>query len=156
MGVLGDLPDAITTRLKSQIRSPLDISGMRYSGYKYNHGPFYMPKSKASVRKIDPGPAAKTALRRWRLACPPNELDLVLPSEHGLPLNHSSMLRVYFHPALTRAEFPRIRFHDLRHTYASLLIDQGETVVYIQKRLGHSQPTETLNICSHLVEKHRP
>ena len=122
----------------------------------FNHGAFYMPKSKASVRKIDMGPAMMTTLKRWRLACPPNELDLVFPGIDGKPLGHSYMLRVHFHPALTRAELPRIRFHDLRHTYASLLIDQGETVVYIQKQLGHSQPTETLNIYSHLIEIHRP
>ena len=49
-----------------------------------------------------------------------------------------------------------MRFHDLRHTYASLLIDQGENVVYIQKQLGHSKPTVTLDIYAHLMEKHRP
>ena len=45
-----------------------------------------------------------------------------------------------------------IRFHDLRHTYASLLIEQGENIKYIQSQLGHSSPTITLNIYAHLMK----
>lgn len=52
---------------------------------------------------------------------------------------------------ITSAECPKIRFHDLRHTYASLLIDQGENVKYIQSQLGHSNPMVTLNIYAHLL-----
>jgi integrase len=122
----------------------------------FNHGAWYEPKTSASRRQIDLGPMVLTALKRWKLACPKTELDLIFPGPKGKPLQHSNMLRLHFHPALTAAGLPRVRFHDLRHTYASLLIDQGETVVYIQKQLGHSKPTETLNIYSHLMEKHRP
>jgi integrase len=39
----------------------------------------------------------------------------------------------------------------LRHTYASLLIEQGENIKYIQTQLGHSSPTVTLNIYAHLM-----
>jgi len=122
----------------------------------FNHGAWYEPKTKSSRRQIDLGPKVMTALKKWKLACPKSELDLMFPGPKGKPLQHSNMLRLHFHPALTAAGLPRVRFHDLRHSYASLLIDQGETVVYIQKQLGHSKPTETLNIYSHLMEKHRP
>jgi integrase len=44
----------------------------------------------------------------------------------------------------------------IHNGYASLLIDQGENVVCIQKQLGHSKPTVTLDIYAHLMEKHRP
>ena len=44
------------------------------------------------------------------------------------------------------------RFHDLRHTYASLLIEQGENIKYIQTQLGHSSPTVTLNVYAHLMK----
>lgn len=47
----------------------------------------------------------------------------------------------------------KIRFHDLRHTYASLLIDQGENIVYIANQMGHSSLTVTLNIYAHLLNK---
>lgn len=49
-------------------------------------------------------------------------------------------------------EFTNVRFHDLRHTYASLLIAQGENIKYIQKQLGHSSPMVTLNVYAHLLE----
>jgi integrase len=56
------------------------------------------------------------------------------------------MLRRNFRPALKAAGFPLIRFYDLRHTYASLLIAQGENIHYIQNQLGHASPTITLNV----------
>jgi integrase len=46
----------------------------------------------------------------------------------------------------------KVRFHDLRHTYASLLIEHGENIKYIQSQLEHSSPTVTLNVCSHLMK----
>ena len=61
-------------------------------------------------------------------------------------MNCSNMVQRHFLPALKAAELPRIRFHDLRHTYASLLIEQGENIKYIQNQLGHATPTITLNI----------
>jgi integrase len=94
-----------------------------------------------------------TELKKWKLACPKNEIDLILPNEAGQPMNYSNMMRRYFEPALTAANIPRIRFHDLRHTYASLLIEQGENIKYIQNQLGHSSPTVTLNVYSHLMDK---
>jgi integrase len=46
----------------------------------------------------------------------------------------------------------KIRFHDLRHTYASIMIEQGENIKYIQTQLGHSSPTVTLNVYAHLMK----
>jgi integrase len=54
--------------------------------------------------------------------------------------------------ALKKAEIPMMRFHDLRHTYASLLIEQGENLKYIQTKLRHSSPTVTLNVCAHVTK----
>jgi integrase len=45
-----------------------------------------------------------------------------------------------------------IRFQDLRHTYASLLLAQGEGIKYVQVRMGHSSPTVTLNVYAHLMK----
>lgn len=43
------------------------------------------------------------------------------------------------------------RFHDIRHTYASILIDQGVDIVKISKRLGHANPRITLEVYAHLL-----
>ena len=57
----------------------------------------------------------------------------------------------YFKPALKKAKLPMMRWHDLRHTFASLMIHQGENIKYIQSQLGHSSPTVTLNVYAHLM-----
>ena len=118
----------------------------------FNHGRFFPPKSKASNRKIDVGPSTMTELKKWKLACPRSDMDLVFPSEAGTPIDSHHLTARVFQPALQKATLPRIRFHDLRHTYASMLIQQGENIKYIQSQLGHSSPTVTLGIYSHLME----
>lgn len=117
----------------------------------FNNGALYDPKTETSARRIDLGPLMMSDLKKWRIACPPTDLDLIFPNEAGEHLNHNNMVNRHFNPALKRAGVPRIRFHDLRHTYASLLIEQGENPKYIQTQLGHSSPTVTLNIYSHLM-----
>lgn len=118
----------------------------------FNKGRFFSPKTKTSIRKVDLGPTAMTELKKWKLACPQNDLDLVFPNGSGGPINYSNMVGRHFLPPLEGAGLPRIRFHDLRHTYASLLIDQGENLKYIQTQLGHSSPTVTLNVYAHLMK----
>jgi len=117
----------------------------------YNNQAWYKTKTKTSNRKIDLGPSMMAELREWRLACPPNKLDLIFPNRAGGPINHNNLVSRYFEPALEKAKLGKIRFHDLRHTYASLLIQQGENIKYIQSQLGHSNPTVTLNVYAHLM-----
>lgn len=118
----------------------------------FNMGRFFSPKTKTSIRKVDLGPTVMTELKKWKLACPQNDSDLVFPNGSGGPINYSNMVGRHFLPPLEGAGLPRIRFHDLRHTYASLLIDQGENLKYIQTQLGHSSPTVTLNVYAHLMK----
>jgi integrase len=72
-------------------------------------------------------------LKRWRLkSIYSSDSDLVFPNNLGNPLDPNVVLRNHFYPALESAELPRMRFHDLRHTYAGLLIEQGENIIYIK------------------------
>ena len=118
----------------------------------FNNQAWYDTKTVTSNRKIDLGPSMMSELKRWRLACPPNELDLMFPNGAGGPLNHNNVVSRHFNPALKRAKLGHVRFHDLRHTYAILLIEQGENIKYIQSQLGHSSPTMTLNVYAHLMK----
>lgn len=97
-----------------------------------------------------------TDLKRWKLACPPCELNLIFPNQAGGPINHNNMVNRHFKPALKKAGIERIRFHDIRHSFASILIEQGENIKYVQKQLGRSSPTVTLNVYSHLMRKQNP
>ena len=117
-----------------------------------NHGKFMEPKSKASRRKIDLAPELVHELKKWKLPRPKGELDLIFPTKEGTPENAANLLYRRFSPALRRAGLPRMRFHNLRHTYASLLIAQGEHSKYIQSQLGHSSINVTMDIYGHLMD----
>jgi integrase len=118
----------------------------------FNNQAWYDTKTATSNRKIDLGPSMMAGLKRWRLACKPCELNLIFPNDAGGPLNHNNMVSRHFNPALRKADLGHVRFHDVRHTYASLLIEQGENIKYIQSQLGHSSPTVTLNVYAHLMK----
>ena len=116
----------------------------------YNHGKFMEPKSETSKRKIDVGPDLIFELKKWRLACPKGDLDLMFPSGDGTPWAAQNVVRRSFLPALRRAKLPIIKFHSLRHGYASLLIEQGENPKYIQNQMGHHSINVTMDIYGHL------
>jgi integrase len=67
-------------------------------------------------------------------------------------MNYSNMVQRHYRKALKDIVIQQIRFHDLRHTYTSLLLAQGENIKYIQTQLGHSSPTVTLNVYAHLMK----
>jgi len=76
---------------------------------------------------------------------------LVFTSEAGGLVSHSNWYRNYFRPAVKRAGLPDgVRYHDLRHTYASLLIAEGAHPRAIMERLGHSSIQVTLGTYGHL------
>ncbi|MCJ7583660.1 MAG: site-specific integrase, partial [Anaerolineales bacterium] len=78
------------------------------------------------------------------------ENDLVFPSTLGTPLDPSNMSRD-FKNTLKMAGLPNIRFHDLRHTAATLMLQQGTHPKIVQERLGHSDVSLTLNTYSHVL-----
>lgn len=57
----------------------------------------------------------------------------------------------YFYKCLEKIGLRRIRFHDLRHTFASLLISQGESLAYVRDQMGHSSIQVTVDTYGHLV-----
>ena len=66
-------------------------------------------------------------------------------------MDANNLVKRKFHAALRRAGLRKIRFHDLRHTYASVLIAQGENLKFIQQQLGHSSAQVTLDRYGHLM-----
>jgi integrase len=69
----------------------------------------------------------------------------------GTPLDRGNVVRRDFWPLLKQVGLRRIRFHDLRHTFATLLIDQGESPKYIQAQLGHASIQATMDRYGHLL-----
>src|ERR671912_2206431 len=77
--------------------------------------------------------------------------DLVFAGEGGNPINPSNLRNRSFKPLLERAELPRITFHDLRHTCASLLFQRHVHPKFVQELLGHASVAITLDTYSHML-----
>jgi integrase len=83
------------------------------------------------------------------------ENGLILASETGEPLNRHNLTRRSFKPLLKRAELPEIRFHDLRHTCATLLLTRNVNPKIVSEMLGHSSIAITLDTYSHVLPNMR-
>jgi integrase len=121
---------------------------------------FAEPKTRNSRRLIALPQLAQEALNRHRklqgaemakLGDAWYDLDLVFPNTIGRPMVNMHLLRREFLPMLQKASLPRIRFHDLRHTAATLLLGQGVNPKIVSEMLGHSDVSITLNLYSHVT-----
>jgi integrase len=79
------------------------------------------------------------------------ENGLVFATEIGTPLNRHNVTQRSFKPLLERAGLPQIRFHDLRHTCATILLSQGVHAKYVQELLGQATIAITLDTYSHVL-----
>lgn len=118
------------------------------------------PKTASSRRKVILTDAAKNVLRQHRIRQMEERLKagplwedngLVFPNEMGKPMDAGNLLRRYFSPLLKKAGLAHIRFHDLRHSAATILLSQGINPKVIQEMLGHSSITLTLDTYSHVL-----
>jgi integrase len=95
-------------------------------------------------------------LRQWRMRCGrPSDHELVFPGHDGKPWSESayqSWRRRAFKRALTAAGIEHARPYDLRHSFASLLIQEGRSVVDVARQLGHSA-TMTLRVYGHVLDE---
>jgi len=77
--------------------------------------------------------------------------DLIFCGEQGTPLSIPNLTYRYFRPILEKAELPRIRLYDLRHSCATLLLIAEENPKVVSERLGHSTIVLTLDTYSHVL-----
>jgi integrase len=138
--------------------SDTDLQGKQiYIRRAWRERQYTLPKTRTSTRKIDLPERLVQELRLWRLRCPKTAdgtLDLVFANRKGRPLSPTNFSTRIFRPALKRAGITRrIRFHDLRHTHASLQLAQGVDVVRVSRALGHANVSTTLNIYAHAMPR---
>jgi integrase len=119
---------------------------------------FGQPKTKRSRRKVALAAPAVEALRRHRAAQAAErlaggqawqDLGLVFSDSTGGPLDAHQVVKRHFRPLLHRAELPCIKFHNLRHSAATLLLGLGTHPSVVQQMLGHAAVSITLDIYSH-------
>ncbi|MGB9802640.1 tyrosine-type recombinase/integrase [Desulfofundulus sp.] len=120
---------------------------------------FALPKTRTSSRKVPLDPFTVEILKQHkkkqteaRLKKGPDWTDygLVFCTNRGLPLYHSN-IRAAFKRTVRRAGVPLIRFHDLRHTHATLLLKKSVHPKIVAERLGHSSIKITLDTYSHVL-----
>ena len=125
----------------------------------YSHGRFTSPKSKKS-RRVDLSKQLRAALIELRdthllnamMAGNPTIADcLVFPSGVGTVIKPDNIVPRYMEPALEQAGLRRFRFHDLRHTFGSLLIQDGASLTYVKEQMGHSSIQITVDTYGHLT-----
>ncbi len=121
---------------------------------------FTTPKSPRSRRSIKLTRNAVDALKRHKVALNEERLrlgalwqdtGLVFTSAKGMPLDVGNLTYGSFRPLLERAGLPRIRFHDLRHTCATLLLLRNVNPKIVQEMLGHANISETMDTYSHVL-----
>ncbi len=117
------------------------------------------PKSKYSRRSIAAPPVPTGLLRRHRIRQEADRLllglllketDLIFAHPDGSPLDPGTVGH-NFSRIPEKAGIPLIRFHDLRHTHATLLLDTSVHPKIVQERLGHSSIAVTIDTYSHVV-----
>ena len=108
-------------------------------------------KTRASRRRVDLSSTAVRVLRRQLLARKPNDLGLIFTSPRGELLNDDNFRHRVFRPAVRRTGLTGLRFHDLRHTYAALMVRAGAHPKYLQAQMGHSSIKVTLDRYGHLL-----
>jgi integrase len=117
------------------------------------------PKTRAGSRTLALNQVAIAALRAHRAQLASERLQLgaawadatlVFPNEAGERMAASTFYRGRFLPLLQRAGLPAIRFHDLRHTFGTLLLLLGIDRKIVSEMLGHASVTITQNLYQHV------
>jgi integrase len=121
---------------------------------------FSRPKTEASRRNLELRAEAIEALKAHRKRQLEEtmrynglrgDLGLVFCSTTGTPIRRQNLQRRSFKPLLKKADLPDIRFHDLRHTFATLTLAKGANVKTVSKMLGHSIIRVTLDVYAHVT-----
>lgn len=115
------------------------------------------PKNRR-IRRVDMSQQLTEVLKQHRTAMKVELLKSGMPMpewvfthQSGKRLTATNMANRFFHRCLEKAGLRQVRFHDLRHSFASLLIQQGESLAYVKEQMGHHSIQITVDIYGHLA-----
>jgi integrase len=112
------------------------------------------PKTPNALRDVILIPGLAELLREHADHSPFNKPDdFVFSSRAGTPLHWANISKRALKPALRKAGIQPLRWHDLRHSFASLLIAGGANITFVSRQLGHSRSDVTLNVYGHLIDR---
>jgi integrase len=112
------------------------------------------PKTTHGLREVVLMPALARALKQHRDESRfQGPDDYVFTTRVGTPLHWRNISYRALKPALKKAGIQPLRWHDLRHTFASLLIAGGANITFVSRQLGHSSSQITLSVYAHLLDR---
>jgi len=123
----------------------------------HSHARFNPPKSEASRRTVALHWEAQDAFCGQRdalegVGLPTGPKALVFPSETGSPMNAGNLRRRHLHRYLAEAGLPEMTLHELRHTFASIMLYEWRVPLeVVAEMMGHESPTITLRLYAHFV-----
>ncbi|MEB2269187.1 site-specific integrase [Bacillus safensis] len=119
---------------------------------------YFGAKTEAGNRSIDLGDKALKVLKEHRVKLEKEKYadiykdrDLVFCTPHGTPVNPSNIRNRIMNPAIEETGVTKIRFHDLRHTCATILLLNGSPVKAVSERLGHKSIKVTLQTYAYVL-----
>lgn len=151
-----------------------EVLGLRWKDVDFDNGEIYVRQALQEVKKVgltfkEPksgksrsitmSPSLKKELKKVYKQNLENKLsfgqlyndfDLVFPQKSGKPIQPTEMARNY-RKIVEKSGLPYIRFHDLRHTHATLMLQQGVHPKIVSERLGHSKIGITLDTYTHVL-----
>jgi len=135
-------------RVERQLDRPHG-EGIKFSPPKTKFGKRSIALGEKTVEKLRSHFKQQQSLRlsageKWQ------EYGLIFTNSIGGPIHPRNLLRD-FKKLLNDSDLPEIRFHDLRHTAASLMLNHGVPVIIASRSLGHARPSITLDVYSHLI-----
>ena len=107
-------------------------------------------KTKNAYRTLPLSADAIDVLKTQEKKC--GNSQYVFPSPTGGPISPDSVLHM-LHRVLKRAGLPKVRFHDLRHSYAVAAIRAGDDIKIVQETLGHATAAFTLDVYGHVTNQ---
>ncbi|AOM82058.1 site-specific integrase [Salisediminibacterium beveridgei] len=149
-----------------------EILGLRWEDIDFESGTIFITQTRKTDGKLQYGAKNKSSMRSLTLASSQIDVllshyekqqeqkrqsedvysdeNLVAASEVGTSINPSN-LRRNLKKLISKSNLPSIRFHDLRHTHATLLLTLKQNPKVVAERLGHSNVKTTLDTYSHLL-----
>ena len=114
------------------------------------------PKTKRGTRRVRMPQVAVDALleHRKRMLVEGHASGLVFCDHLGGPIRRQNMQRRSFKTLLKQADCPDVRFHDLRHTYATLALSHGVPIRVVSDTMGHSRSSITIDVYAHALPSH--
>lgn len=117
--------------------------------YIAGHSVIGTPKSESSRRSVAIPDFVLAVLQEHLQTVTASE-QLIFTTSNGTPISHRNLLR-HFHETLEDLGIPRVTFHSLRHSFATLQLINGVNPKIVQEALGHSSITLTLDTYSHVI-----